>query len=298
MQHEAVACGGLCTDGCLDGVVTQAGDRGDDRVEPREGCAPAGGRPPGADAPRHFPFEAAQLLGLQADPLLEARQRPLFDSLSGHLSSNPRARCRLPRATRHLGRSLTRTRLSNKPPGKPMNVLNSMSEHKSVRRQVAKAQATRGRRVASSRDSNCALAASRSAVSRWTMSRRYAVSCSTLGACPANRPERRENRPANDGQGRYFQQMVDAMEHYGNRRPRVERLVSAWNQGIRENAESEDGADDPLIGASAEPKKRPRTRLTDEEVDAMRTARAQGVSVNALARRFGVHRGTVWAKTR
>ncbi len=30
----------------------------------------------------------------------------------------------------------------------------------------------------------------------------------------------------------------------------------------------------------------------------MRTARAQGVSVNALARQFGVHRGTVWAKTR
>jgi site-specific DNA recombinase len=53
-----------------------------------------------------------------------------------------------------------------------------------------------------------------------------------------------------------------------------------------------------LIGESAEPKKRPRTRLTDEEVDAMRTARAQGISVNALARRFGVHRGTVWAKTR
>lgn len=88
------------------------------------------------------------------------------------------------------------------------------------------------------------------------------------------------------------------MEHYGNRRPRVERLVSAWNQGIREDADPEGGADDPLIGASAEPKKRPRTRLTNKEVDAMRTARAQGVSVNALARRFGVHRGTVWAKTR
>ena len=29
----------------------------------------------------------------------------------------------------------------------------------------------------------------------------------------------------------------------------------------------------------------------------MRTGRAQGVGVNALARRFGVHRGTVWAKT-
>ena len=88
------------------------------------------------------------------------------------------------------------------------------------------------------------------------------------------------------------------MERCGNRRQRVQRLVSAWNQGIREDAESECEADDPLIGASGEPKKRPRTRLTDEEVDAMRTARAQGVSVIVLARRFGVHRGTVWAKTR
>lgn len=36
----------------------------------------------------------------------------------------------------------------------------------------------------------------------------------------------------------------------------------------------------------------------DREVDAMRTARAQAVSVTPLARQFGVHRGTVWAKTR
>ncbi len=35
-----------------------------------------------------------------------------------------------------------------------------------------------------------------------------------------------------------------------------------------------------------------------EEVDAMRTARAQGISVIALAKQFGVHRGTVWAKSR
>lgn len=91
---------------------------------------------------------------------------------------------------------------------------------------------------------------------------------------------------------------VEAMERCGNRRHRVERLVSAWNQGTREDAEPEGEADDPLIGASAEPKKRPRTRLTDEEVDAMRTARANGVSVNAIAHHFDVHRGTVWAKTR
>lgn len=88
------------------------------------------------------------------------------------------------------------------------------------------------------------------------------------------------------------------MEHYGNRRPRVEGLASAWNLGIHEHADPVGEADDPLIGASAEPSKRPRTRLTDKEVDAMRTARAHGVSVTALAKQFGVHRGTVWAKTR
>lgn len=30
----------------------------------------------------------------------------------------------------------------------------------------------------------------------------------------------------------------------------------------------------------------------------MQTAREHGVSVIALAKQFGVHRGTVWAKTR
>lgn len=88
------------------------------------------------------------------------------------------------------------------------------------------------------------------------------------------------------------------MERCGNRRPRIQKLVSAWNQGIRDDADAEGEADDALIGASAEPKKRPRTRLTDSEVDAMRTARERGVSVNALAKQYGIHRGTVWVKTR
>ena len=92
--------------------------------------------------------------------------------------------------------------------------------------------------------------------------------------------------------------LVDAMGHYGNRRPRVERLVSAWNQGSGGVAAPVGKPDDPFIGASAEPRRRTRTPLTEAEVDAMRTARGQGVSVNALARRFGVHRATVWAKTR
>lgn len=91
---------------------------------------------------------------------------------------------------------------------------------------------------------------------------------------------------------------VDSIERYGNRRQGVEQLVSAWSQGSGHTVEPADRADDPLIDMSAEPRRRARTRLTNKEVDAMRTARAQGSSVNALARRFGVHRGTVWAKTR
>ena len=42
---------------------------------------------------------------------------------------------------------------------------------------------------------------------------------------------------------------VEVVEHCGNRRPRVERLVSAWNQGVRGDAEPEGEADDPLIDA-------------------------------------------------
>lgn len=91
--------------------------------------------------------------------------------------------------------------------------------------------------------------------------------------------------------------MVEAIKHCGNRRQRVERLASVWNHGLRGDANSEGEADDALIGAAAEPKIRPRTRLTDKEVDAIRTARANGVSVAALAKQFGVHRGTVWVKT-
>ena len=91
--------------------------------------------------------------------------------------------------------------------------------------------------------------------------------------------------------------IVDSIDHYGNRRQRVEQLASAWNQESGGAVAPASKPDDPLVDVAAEPRRRPRTRLTDEEVDAMRTARAQGVSVNALARRFGVHRGTVWAKT-
>ena len=92
--------------------------------------------------------------------------------------------------------------------------------------------------------------------------------------------------------------MVDAMERCGNRRPRVERLVSAWNQGSGVAVESVGEPNGSVIAASAEPRRRTRTPLTEQEVDAMRTARAKDSSVTALAAQFGVHRATVWVKTR
>lgn len=88
------------------------------------------------------------------------------------------------------------------------------------------------------------------------------------------------------------------MERCGNRQPRVQKLVSAWNQGIPNHADDSGEVDDARIVAAAEPSKRPRTRLADSEVDAMRTARERDVSVKAIAKQFGVHRATVWVKTR
>ena len=92
--------------------------------------------------------------------------------------------------------------------------------------------------------------------------------------------------------------MVGSTERYGNRRQQIERLVSAWNHGSNEDAALANKPDDPHIAASAEPKRRPRTRLTNEEVETMRTDRSNGISVAALARKYRIHRATVWAKLR
>ena len=91
---------------------------------------------------------------------------------------------------------------------------------------------------------------------------------------------------------------MDSIDRYGNSRQPVDRLVSAWDQGSGVPIEPVGEPDDPLIKAAVGPRRRTRTPLTDEDVDAMRTARANRSSVTALALRFGVHRGTVWAKTR
>lgn len=66
---------------------------------------------------------------------------------------------------------------------------------------------------------------------------------------------------------------------------RFDRLGSAWQQaklGIE---------DEP--GVVANPRRRARTPLTGSQVDAIRTARANGESVVSICHQFGVHRMTV-----
>ena len=93
--------------------------------------------------------------------------------------------------------------------------------------------------------------------------------------------------------GLNIEHLVDFINRYGNRRPPVARLVSVWNQEADGVVEPVGEPDNPLIEAAAEPRRRTRTRLTEEEADAMRTARASGASVTTPANQFGVHRGAV-----
>lgn len=86
--------------------------------------------------------------------------------------------------------------------------------------------------------------------------------------------------------------MVDPMGRCRNRCPRVERLGSARTHGSGSVARNFGELDALLLKVSAESMRRSRTRLAQEEADAMRNARANGVSANAMAKQFDVHRGT------
>lgn len=77
-----------------------------------------------------------------------------------------------------------------------------------------------------------------------------------------------------------------------------ERLSSAWNQAKLVLRDEPDGAADDEPGVVANPRRRARTPLTESQVDAIRTARANGESVVSICRRFNVHRMTVWTQTR
>ena len=79
---------------------------------------------------------------------------------------------------------------------------------------------------------------------------------------------------------------------------RFERLSSAWNQAKLRIVDEPDGATDDEPGVVANPRRRARTPLTEIQVDAIRTARANGESVISICQRFDVHRMTVWTHTR
>lgn len=91
---------------------------------------------------------------------------------------------------------------------------------------------------------------------------------------------------------------VDAGGLKPNTWQRLERLSSAWNQAKLVLGDQPDGAADDEPGVVVNPRRRARTPLTESQVDAIRTARANGESVVSICQRFNVHRMTVWTHTR
>ena len=91
---------------------------------------------------------------------------------------------------------------------------------------------------------------------------------------------------------------VDAGGLKPNTWQRFERLGTAWNQAKLGGGEEPCGNAGDEPGVVANPRRRARTPLTESQVDAIRTARANGESVVSICRRFDVHRMTVWTHTR
>ena len=79
---------------------------------------------------------------------------------------------------------------------------------------------------------------------------------------------------------------------------RLDRVDSAWIQGSPAFQASPPLVFDEGFDVVENPSRRSRTALTDREVHAIRTARAGGESVLSIAKRFGVHRATVWEHMR
>ena len=79
---------------------------------------------------------------------------------------------------------------------------------------------------------------------------------------------------------------------------RLERLSSTWEEARRVGTNEEPPVAEPGPGVLATPTRRSRTPLTEREVDAIRTAKATGESTMSIAKRFGIHRVTVWEHTK
>ncbi|CEG91139.1 Putative uncharacterized protein [Propionibacterium freudenreichii] len=91
---------------------------------------------------------------------------------------------------------------------------------------------------------------------------------------------------------------MDASGLKPNTWQRFERLGSAWKQAKLGLGDEPEAAVEDDLGVVANPRRRARTPLTESQVDAIRTARANGESVVSISRRFGVHRMTVWTHTK
>ncbi len=91
---------------------------------------------------------------------------------------------------------------------------------------------------------------------------------------------------------------VDAGGLKPNTWQRFERLSSAWNHAKLRIVHEPHAATDDQQGVVANPRRRARTPLTERQVEAIRTVRANGESVVSICQRFDVHRMTVWTHTR
>ena len=83
-----------------------------------------------------------------------------------------------------------------------------------------------------------------------------------------------------------------------NSQRRLDRLVSAWEQGDRGGSHESSVVEEPDPGVLSNPSRRNRTPLTVKEVEAIQTARANGESVLSIAKQFNIHRMTVWEHTK
>ena len=79
---------------------------------------------------------------------------------------------------------------------------------------------------------------------------------------------------------------------------KVQKLAAAWEQARANSGARHHQRPEPPLMPVAKPSRRARTPLTQSEVDSIRTMRTAGVSVNQLAKQFGVHRATIWEHSR
>lgn len=106
--------------------------------------------------------------------------------------------------------------------------------------------------------------------------------------------------PANDSSGKGSSLVRGVADGGPNRNSqrRLDRLVTAWEQGDQGRSEESQVVDEPDPGVVSNPGRRNRTPLTAKEVEAIQTPRANGESVLSIAKRFDIHRMTVWTHTK